>query len=185
MDFLLFYLILRLSPHIHLFFQLSSCTGWSTIRDFRFFQKTAFLPFLGPLPFSWGVFFDKISSPPLFLTANRVWERWLTAIITLQSPPKNWQISVTKYWKPASFMTDTVNGTAERDCFLEISLGIVLKTGVYMWGRGNNTQCQLGKIWTGKRKRGKMSEKRKKGERKTKKGERIRFMASKCKIGKN
>ncbi len=108
LDFLLFYLILGLSPHIHLFFQLSSCTGWSTIRDFRIFQKTAFLPFLGPLPFSWGIFFDKISSPPLFLTANRVWERWLTAIITLQSPPKNWQSSVIKYWTRASFMTDTV-----------------------------------------------------------------------------
>jgi hypothetical protein len=34
LDFLLFYLTLGLSPHIHLFFQLSSCTGWSTIRDF-------------------------------------------------------------------------------------------------------------------------------------------------------
>ncbi len=109
LDFLLFYLILGLSPHIHLFFQLSSCTGWSTIRDFWIFQKTAFLPFWGPLPFSWGVFFDKISSPPLFLTANRVWERCLTAIFTLQSPPKNWQSSVTKYWTRASFMTDTVH----------------------------------------------------------------------------
>jgi hypothetical protein len=55
-----------------------------------------------------------------------------------------------------------------------------------MWGRGNNTQCQLGeKYEQGREKGGKMSEKRKKGERKTKKGERIRFMASKCKIGKN
>ncbi len=112
LDFLLFYLILGLNPHIHLFFQLSSCTGWSTIRDFQIFQKTVFLPFLGPLPFGWGVFFDKISSPPLFLTANRLWERCLTAIITLQSPPKNWQSSVTKYWTRASFLTDTVRASA-------------------------------------------------------------------------
>ncbi len=65
LDFLLFCLILGLSPHIHIFFQLSSCTGWSTIKDIQIFQNTVFLPFFGPLPFSWGVFFDKISSPTL------------------------------------------------------------------------------------------------------------------------
>ncbi len=35
-DFLEFYffLSLGLNPHFHLFFQLSSCTGWLTIKDF-------------------------------------------------------------------------------------------------------------------------------------------------------
>jgi hypothetical protein len=57
LDFLLFYLILGPSPHIPLFFQLSSCTGWSTIRDFRIFQKTAFFAFFFNLSPSAGVSF--------------------------------------------------------------------------------------------------------------------------------
>jgi hypothetical protein len=57
LDFLLFYLIIGLSLQTHFFFHLSSCTGWSTIMDFRIFQKTTFWPFFGPLCFSCGVFF--------------------------------------------------------------------------------------------------------------------------------
>ncbi len=109
LNFLLFYLIHGLSPHIHLFFQLSSCTGWSTIRDFRIFQKTAFLPFFGPLCLSCGVFFDKISSPLLFLTLNRGWECCLTSMVNFQPPPKNWQSSVTKFSMCAFFLADTVH----------------------------------------------------------------------------
>ncbi len=101
LEFLLFYLILRLSPHTHLFFQLSSCTGWSTIRDFR-------------------IFFDKISSPPLFLTLNRGWECCLTSMVTFQPPPKNWQSSVTKFSMCAFFLADTV-------CFYSISLAYTVR----------------------------------------------------------
>ncbi len=109
LEFLLFYLILGLSPYIQLFFQLSSCTGWSTIRDFWIFQKTAFLPFFAPLRLSCGVFFDKISSPLLFLTLNRGWECCLTSKMTFQPPPKNWQSSVTKCSMCAFFLADTVH----------------------------------------------------------------------------
>jgi hypothetical protein len=40
----IFYLIIGLNPHIHIFFQLCSCTGGSTIRVFKF-KKTFFGPF--------------------------------------------------------------------------------------------------------------------------------------------
>ena len=65
LNFLLFCLILGLSPHIHLFFQLSSCTGWSTIRDFRIFQKTAFFTFFCTSPLKlWCLFWlNQLSSP--------------------------------------------------------------------------------------------------------------------------
>ncbi len=49
LEFLFFFLNLGLNPHIHLFFQLSSCTGWFTIKDFPIFQKTAFLAFFWTL----------------------------------------------------------------------------------------------------------------------------------------
>ncbi len=58
-DFLefFFYLNLELKPHIHLFFQLSSCTGWFTIKDFPIFQKTAFFAFFWTLPLQLGCVF--------------------------------------------------------------------------------------------------------------------------------
>ncbi len=65
LEFLWFYLILGLSLHIHLFFQLSSCTGWSTIRDFRVCQKTAFFAFFCTSPLKLRCLFrlNQLSSP--------------------------------------------------------------------------------------------------------------------------
>ena len=57
LEFLFFFLNLELNPHIHLFFQLSSCTGWFTIKDFPIFQKTAFFAFFWTLPLQLGCFF--------------------------------------------------------------------------------------------------------------------------------
>ncbi len=72
-DFFIFYLILRINPHVQLFFQLSSCTGWSTVRYFQIFWY-CFLPFLN-LSLSAGMFFfDKTNPPSLLLTVYRDWE---------------------------------------------------------------------------------------------------------------
>jgi hypothetical protein len=57
LEFLFFFLNLELNPHIHLFFQLSSCTGWFTIKDFPIFQKTAFFAFFWTLPLQLGCVF--------------------------------------------------------------------------------------------------------------------------------
>ncbi len=66
MEFLIFFLNLGLNPHIHLFFQLSSCTGWFTIKDFPIFQKTAFFAFFWTLPLQLGYFFwQNLPWPPV------------------------------------------------------------------------------------------------------------------------
>ncbi len=97
LEFLIFCLILWLNPHIHLFFQLYSCTGWFTIKDFPIFLKTLFLPISGTFHFSWNVCFDKINPHPLLLTVYRGLESHCTLILTVQLPPKkNWQSSVTR-----------------------------------------------------------------------------------------
>jgi hypothetical protein len=57
LEFLIFFLNLGLNLHIHLFFQLSSCTGWFTIKDFPIFQKTAFFAFFWTLPPPLGCIF--------------------------------------------------------------------------------------------------------------------------------
>ena len=108
LEFLFFFLNLELNPHIHLFFQLSSCTGWFTIKDFPIFQKTAFFAFFWTLPLQLGCFFYKSNPDPLLLTVDRSWESCWMFVMTFQLPPKNWQSSVTSLKKCAFFLADTV-----------------------------------------------------------------------------
>jgi hypothetical protein len=104
LEFLIFCLNLGLNLHIHLFFQLSSCTGWITIKDFPIFQRKLFSPFFGPFHFSWDVFFDKSNPDPLLLTVDRSWESCWIFVMTFQLSPKNWQSSVTSLKKCAFFL---------------------------------------------------------------------------------
>jgi hypothetical protein len=57
LDFLIFYLILGLSPHIHPFFSSLAALAGPQLGIFEFFKKPLFLPFFGPLHCSWGDFF--------------------------------------------------------------------------------------------------------------------------------
>jgi hypothetical protein len=44
------------STHTHLFFQLSGGIGWSRIRDFQIFHKSAVFAFFGLFHISWDAF---------------------------------------------------------------------------------------------------------------------------------
>jgi hypothetical protein len=66
LDFLIFFLNLGLNPHIHLFFQLSSCTSWFTIKDFPIYQKPLFCLFLDPSTSAGMFFFTKSTLIPCY-----------------------------------------------------------------------------------------------------------------------